>query len=1543
MNNWTVALRADGTVVGLRPSYPDPPEFPTDLPRVRDLATTDEFTLLVLEDGSIWHDGAEAVNGCSLHESFDAVTDGIQIVANRYCALVLAEEGNLAVCGATPLELPDNVAQIAAGVSHVLVLLQDGSLLSWNYDGQLMELPTDLGVIAHIGCGDDYSLVLGTDGKMKLWGDNFYVADYPRELEDVIAISPGHHHCVALTESGQIVAWGDNRNNELVVPEGYPHTLGVVAARNRTYAWTDVPVFVRHPEFPRGVRAGESHILEVVVTSSEAFDLQWYFNEEPIEGATGSSLPLSNVQAEAVGSYFVRAENSHGISRSETARLESVIATHPRVIWVTPPHSQLLVNEGERFEMEVSVSGSEPIGFQWMFNGEPIPGEIQTRLVLDPVGSEHAGSYRLVATNALDDDSSTTLELSVFPLPRLVTDLESRTVAAGMPVVFSLEATGGEPMAWRWEKNGEAIEGANTEVLSIASAQLDAAGRYRAVLSNAAGTIMSREVVLTVTPSAPGFLGSPRSWEVYQGNSVRLEAPYFGSDPVRFQWRKGDMDIRGATSPLWVLHDLTPDDSGDYRLIVSNVLGEAVSEPVRVHVRTLPIGTIDWPNPTLVEITQGVKFPPTVITHAGDDSGRLFLADAYGLVWIFREGIRNPDPFLDVFTKVEAGSKGIRGLAFSPNYRQDGEFYVHYVQKGARAALLSRFKVSADDPDRADPDSEEVLMQVDSLAHFVDFGGGLTFGPDGYLYVGFGVGSGLTEGVHPSQDCSQWSGKVLRIDVVGISGGYRIPQDNPFIRKPGCQPEIWALGVRNPREFSFDPATGDFFFNDLGSEFNEINIQSASSRGAANFGWNAYQGDGLRVGFQPINGVVNTPPLVTRSQVKSNEAAPYFVGGSVYRGLEFPRMQGVYFYAVRKEDTIMAMKYDGSGWQHRLLRRNIDPTAIGEDQEGNIYVNYPFLGALYRIQDTNRAAPPCLTPDWGTYDTELAVRVLPGTVGSTIRYTLDESEPDESSPEWNPDDIWWITKNYQWISVRAYMEGMEPSQWVRRGYTLNIGLNPAPAADLLPLGTQIEIVPSTEGVEILYTTDGSSPDDSGQIYKGPLVLNRSLQLKARGYKEGFEPGMLDHFFGLVDYVSVIVESLAGSSEHGFRDGPSHLARFSSPQAIKRDAWGNLYVADKLNHCIRRIDPNGFVSTWAGNGEAGFQDGPGAEARFNEPVGLTFDPAGVLQVADTRNYRIRKIDPEGNVSTYAGTGQKGIVDGDITIARFKNLSHLEQGNDGMLYVADDATIRQITHDGQVSLLSNAIAGWSLAFGMAQLMDGSLIANMDNGRVFQVLGDGNQAAYAGIATGHADGPRLESRLSDSGVTRDCDTDKFGMIYLADSQWIRRITPEGQVQTLTEYADTGNPSLPFNQVTGICAAEDGVLYVTDSRGHQVYRVSSDADWDRVPDFLEISSEVYQLGVDDRELDADSDGVSNSEEYWAGTDPSDPQSTLRLDILRNSEGFELAWPAPPGTPFILETSLDLGFWWQVNQEEFAPGRAFVPQSGEAVRYFRLRLPESY
>jgi len=328
-----------------------------------------------------------------------------------------------------------------------------------------------------------------------------------------------------------------------------------------------------------------------------------------------------------------------------------------------------------------------------------------------------------------------------------------------------------------------------------------------------------------------------------------------------------------------------------------------------------------------------------------DGTGRMFIVEQGGIIRIATNGSLAATPFLDITGRVDAGGeKGLLGLAFHPQFPLNHLFYVHYdrVASGQMQSVIAEYRVSASDANQADPNSERILLTVDQP--FPNHKGGqIVFGPDGFLYIGFGDGGSEGDPLGNGQNLQTLLGKMLRIDVDHQSGGnqYAIPTDNPFAGGGGF-PEIWAYGLRNPWRFSFDRDSGRLFVGDVGqNSYEEIDILTSGG----NFGWNTMEGMHC---FHPPSGCDMTGVTLPIDEYSHSEGEAV-MGGFVYRGSAIASLVGAYVMGDYSSGTIWVITESNGTWTRTQLTasgRNI--SSFGQDGGGELYVA-DYSGSVLKI------------------------------------------------------------------------------------------------------------------------------------------------------------------------------------------------------------------------------------------------------------------------------------------------------------------------------------------------------------------------------------------------------------------------------------------------------------------------------------------------------------------------------------------------------------------------------------------------------------------
>ncbi|MCG3199780.1 MAG: hypothetical protein GHCLOJNM_04305 [bacterium] len=398
---------------------------------------------------------------------------------------------------------------------------------------------------------------------------------------------------------------------------------------------------------------------------------------------------------------------------------------------------------------------------------------------------------------------------------------------------------------------------------------------------------------------------------------------------------------------------------------------------------------LDWE-----EVASGFSLP-LLVTHAGDGSNRLFVVQQRGRIRIIdSSGSVLPTDFLNLgstgLNRVsQSGSeRGLLGLAFHPDYETNGRFFVNYTLNSPAPSLdgdtiVAEYTVSAN-PNVANTTERIILGPIDQP--FSNHNGGhLTFGPDGFLYIGLGDGGSGGDPGNRAQDLNTLLGKMLRIDVDATSPPleYGIPADNPFIGATPGLDEIYAYGLRNPWRYSFDRLDGRLFCADVGQNlYEEVSLIENGD----NLGWRIMEG--LHC-FSPS---VNCPTagLVLPITEYGRDQGSSVTGGYVYRGVENPDLYGLYFFGDFGSGRIWTLAQDPPGTWNRVERRDspFSISSFGEDENGELYFAYYGGGVVYHLYDNPITFTPTFTPTSTRTATPSFTRTVTRTPTATRTVTL---------------------------------------------------------------------------------------------------------------------------------------------------------------------------------------------------------------------------------------------------------------------------------------------------------------------------------------------------------------------------------------------------------------------------------------------------------------------------------------------------------------------------------------------------------------------------
>lgn len=350
-------------------------------------------------------------------------------------------------------------------------------------------------------------------------------------------------------------------------------------------------------------------------------------------------------------------------------------------------------------------------------------------------------------------------------------------------------------------------------------------------------------------------------------------------------------------------------------------------------------------------------YGPVALENAADGSGRIFVGEQAGKIRVIKNGKLLKEPFLDIRSllvsiKNQFMDVGLLGFAFHPNYKNNGRFFVHYSSPSTKKgfnnkSVLAEFRVSAGNPDKADT-NHITILEVEQPEENHN-GGNIVFDKQGYLYMGFGDGGGQGDAhgnIGNGQNLNQLLGKIIRIDI-NHKKPYEIPADNPFFGKPG-RDEIWSYGMRMPWRISFDRKTGELFCGDVGqNNYEEVDIIDKGK----NYGWRAMEGFHIYDTALYKKGGKFILPVIEYQHPEGVS----ITGGYVYRGKQYPAMEGKYifgdwafkvFYMEKNEQGKWIKKdchFDGKDNNTFSFRIN----SFGVDESGEIYmVTQNEIGAI---------------------------------------------------------------------------------------------------------------------------------------------------------------------------------------------------------------------------------------------------------------------------------------------------------------------------------------------------------------------------------------------------------------------------------------------------------------------------------------------------------------------------------------------------------------------------------------------------------------------
>ena len=367
---------------------------------------------------------------------------------------------------------------------------------------------------------------------------------------------------------------------------------------------------------------GQATRLSVVASGTSPLTYQWFKDGAAIAGATLAELTLSNVQVSAAGSYTVQITNGGGTTTSTPALLTVIVP--PRI--TTQPVPQSII-QGQPVSFSGTASGTAPLIYQWLKGGSIIAGASQPVLSIASVSAADAGSYQLRVSNAAGTVTSAEAVLTVIVPPTIATAPTSQKVIAGQTARLTVAANGSAPLSYQWLKDGTAIAGATSAELAIANAQPANAGNYQVQISNAAGSVSSGTVTLTVIVP-PTITAAPATQVVIAGQTARFTVAAAGSSPLTYEWFKDGVRVPGASLPEIILANVQPANAGSYTVHVTNEGGTVNSSPAVLTVLVPPTITTA---PISQTVIAGQTAKLTVAANGSDPLSYQWMKDGFAI------------------------------------------------------------------------------------------------------------------------------------------------------------------------------------------------------------------------------------------------------------------------------------------------------------------------------------------------------------------------------------------------------------------------------------------------------------------------------------------------------------------------------------------------------------------------------------------------------------------------------------------------------------------------------------------------------------------------------------------------------------------------------------------------------------------------------------------------------------------------------------------------------------------------------------------------
>lgn len=971
--------------------------------------------------------------------------------------------------------------------------------------------------------------------------------------------------------------------------------------------------------------------------------------------------------------------------------------------------------------------------------------------------------------------------LALLPVLHVQAD-QATQIVPGTTITLSVTVSGTAPFSFQWKRNGSNIGGATGPSYSMPNVSNANIGEYSVEISNSAGSTLSDYAVVTAAQIVypPAIISHPASQTVFPGGIAVMSVSANGSTPLSYQWRKDGVDLPGETEDKLYLDSITSQDFGAYTVVVSNSAGSVTSEPATITDATIPPSFSTSLSSQTALVGETVKFSAEAngtapFTYQWRKDG-INLSNGANV-----SGATTPTLTL---SNLSAGSAGVYSLTVSnsaganttngatltvtqpPVSNQGPEFILHPISKtvayGETVTLIGEIKALPTATYRWRKNGED-LIDV----------GGVTGSRTSVLTIyGANFAHMGTYTLVATNGLGSATSNAAELIVTLNKAPYFTTQPVSQAASAGQLSFFTAAAEGHPRPTYQWRRNGTDLRNGgniTGATSNTLVISNVSTTDLQTYTVVATNSVGSTTSQEVTLGGNGAPVITTQAPALTVASTGSVVTLSVQvGGSPTPTVQW------KKGGTNLSNGGNVSG----VTSTTLTLSGVTSADAG-----------VYSVQATNSQG----SVQSNNYEVSvLGANVVNQTVTSGKDVTLASPSATGS--------LRWQVSNAQGANWTDLSDNGTYS-----GTSTNALKIAAPASSLN--GNLYRLVNTAGGTTtVVY---------SARLNVANAFLPFPVALATDTAGNLFVADASNDTIHKIDGASQISVLAGTAGQVGTVDGTGAAARFNDPSGVSVSFDNVVTVADKANATIRQITSGGVVTTLAGSTSLrGNNDGAGTASTFSAPIGVTRDTAGNLYIADSMNHTIRKITTAGTVSTLAGAaGQPGFADGSGTSARFNNPSGIDVDLIGNVYVADTTNnvIRKITPSGNVTTLAglNGVSGTSDGAGNAALFNQPVGLAVDNAANVYVADTGNStirhispagqvstlAGLPGIA-GHKDGGGLDAWFNQP---RDVALTSAGVLYVADTgnAAIRKIDATGIVTTLPLVAGTitnPNPTVPL-----------------------------------------------------------------------------------------------------------------------------------------------------